>query len=81
MCKVNYTDNNGRIFQANELLPCPFCGGDPVMLFIGNSHTKSRKVEIKCKNCHVKRIDATIMHTHDWIAYCAINNWNQRTNK
>lgn len=56
---------------------CPFCGGDPVMSHIGNEWTKSRKIEIKCKGCRVKRIDAAISHGFDWLEEVSIKNWNQ----
>ena len=50
-----------------DLKPCPFCGGEAVKIFIGNEYTKKRSVEIKCKKCRVKRVNAAIYHDHDWL--------------
>ncbi len=76
-----YIDNNGNEFKHNPLLPCPFCGCSPELLFIGNNYTKSRKVIVKCKMCRVQRTDATLRHDQEWAAKVAINNWNQRIHK
>ena len=65
-------------FMADELLPCPFCGADPELIFIGNGYTKIRKAQIKCPKCRIQRIDATIKHSSEWVAKAAINHWNER---
>ncbi len=64
--------------MADELLPCPFCGNEAELLFIGNSHTKSRKAEIKCKKCYVKIINAGLRHGSEWVAKHSIDDWNKR---
>jgi len=61
-----------------EVLPCPFCGGIPSIAHIGNCRSKSHKIEIKCKSCRVKRIDAAITHGELWLLNVAVENWNQR---
>lgn len=61
-----------------DLLICPFCGGKPIVKHIGNNFTKSRKVEIKCPDCRIKRVDAALNHDFDWLEKVAIEGWNQR---
>ena len=73
-----YYPNSDDKFTAGELLPCPFCGGEAKLTFIGNDHTKTRKVIIKCTKCFVKRTDATIKNNHEWCAKTSINKWNTR---
>jgi Lar family restriction alleviation protein len=79
MKETKYIDNGGNVFMDNVLLPCPFCGGKPEILFIGNNHTRSRKVTIKCKTCRIKRTDAGLRFDHEWVARNAIKTWNKRT--
>ena len=64
----------------NKLKPCPFCGGEAEKKFIGNNHTKKRSIEIKCKSCRVKRVDAALYQSHEWLDDVATRNWNQRPN-
>lgn len=77
---TEYSDNNGTTFKADEILPCPFCGTDAEIKFIGNSFTTSRKVTIQCRKCNVKMTNATIRHNHEWIAVITIDKWNKRAN-
>jgi len=79
MDKITYYSNGGE-FEADELLPCPFCGSDPKLTFIGNDYTKSRKVEIKCKNinCRIKTTTAGIRADHEQVALWSIEIWNKR---
>ena len=72
-----YLSNSGE-FEAEELKPCPFCGGEADLSFIGNDYTKSRKVTIKCKGCRAKRTDAALRYSHEWVARVAIDYWNKR---
>lgn len=80
MQKVEYSDNNGNVFLADVMLPCPFCGCEPKITFIGNKATKSRKVTIKCtgSHCRVERTDATLRHDAEWCAKTCIESWNTR---
>jgi len=80
MKQKEYFPNSGDGFMADELLPCPFCGSDAKLLFIGNDYTKSRKVTVKCTkvDCRVQRTDAALAHNHEWVARVAIDGWNSR---
>jgi len=71
-------DNGGNLIELDELLPCPFCGGEPEIIFIGNNQTKSRSVKIKCPDCRIERTDAGIRFNHQRIAEIAVKNWNRR---
>ena len=77
MKQIEYSTNSGK-FIAGELLPCPFCGGEPKFHTIGNDYTKTRKAVIKCKNCMVKRTTAAITHDLEWCSRRAIEAWNKR---
>ena len=61
-----------------DFLPCPFCGNNPVVRFIGNDSTTRRAIEVKCGSCGATRIDAAIMHGFDWLEDIAVKNWNKR---
>ena len=65
-------------FEELKLLDCPFCGGKPEKIFIGNDHTKTRSIEIKCKACRVKRVDKALTHDHKWLDEVGTKAWNQR---
>jgi hypothetical protein len=65
--------------NMSELKPCPCCGSENIEVkYIGNSHTKSRKVEIKCKSCRLTRADGAIYHDHEWCYETAKRFWNTR---
>ena len=70
-------DNDGKKHTVS-LLPFPFCGTEPSMHTVGNRHTKSRKVVIKCPGCRIQRTDAAIRNNFDWLFEVAAKNWNQR---
>ena len=61
-----------------ELKVCPFCGGIPMLIMIGNNHTKSKKVTIKCEKCRVERTNAAIYNDFDWLKELSIKHWNMR---
>ena len=67
--------------SAVELLPCPFCGGEPTFIKIGNVHTKMA-VTVRCPKCRVERTDATPKafnnSDHGWLLATAGKNWNKR---
>jgi len=73
-----YVDNNGNVFIADVMLPCPFCGGEPKINFIGNDYTKNRKVEIKCTKCRATILNAGLRYSQEQIARISINAWNKR---
>lgn len=60
------------------LLPCPFCGGEPALHDIGNSHTKSRSTAIWCTGCHFTKKVGAIVQSLDWTRAKAIEAWNTR---
>ena len=60
------------------LLPCPFCGSDPIVSHIGNNHTKKRSIEIKCPCCRIHRKDSTLRFGFMWLELSAAKNWNRR---
>ncbi len=60
------------------LLSCPFCGGEPKKTFIGNDHTRSRKVEIKCTKCFTKQVTATLRYGFEQCEEWANEKWNAR---
>lgn len=57
---------------------CPFCGGKPSLMHIGNERTKKRAVEIKCTQCRVQRRDSTLTHSFAWLEDVVSRYWNQR---
>lgn len=64
----------------SDLKPCPFCGSEDIEIkYIGNAHTKTRKVQLKCKSCRVTRTDGAIYHDHEWCYETAAKQWNTRT--
>lgn len=78
--KAHYFDNDGNVFIYNTLLLCPFCGGKPKILFIGNSYTKSREVKINCSNpfCRCSITSKGRLHNHEKVAITSIDAWNLR---
>lgn len=77
MEKITYYTNSGE-FEAEKLLPCPFCGGEPEFRTIGNEATKNRKAEIECTKCHVRRTTGAIRNNLEWCGRKAIELWNAR---
>ncbi len=77
MKQIIYSTNSGE-FEADKLLPCPFCGGEPEFITIGNDYTKKRSAEIKCTKCFVKRTTAALRFDLEWCGRKAIEAWNKR---
>ena len=61
-----------------DLLPCPFCGAEPVMQRKGNEHTATRSITIRCPNCRVERKDSARIYTFSWLESIAKQKWNER---
>jgi transcription elongation factor Elf1 len=77
--KKEYTDHNGNIFSLDKLLPCPFCGSDVDIEFVGNSRSKKgRKAIIKCPDCRATMTNTTIRYSIEWVAKISVEYWNKR---
>ncbi len=61
-----------------KLKSCPFCGGEAELQEIGNNHTKSRSVIIKCKSCRVQIKNSALKKGMDWLIDTSIKSWNTR---
>ena len=75
---VQYKPHGEPEFIADALKPCPFCGTYPILTFMGNVSTKSRKVEIKCPSCRASMLNAGIRSSAERLARMTIINWNNR---
>jgi Restriction alleviation protein Lar len=64
--------------EESKLLPCPFCGGIPNIIRIGNEHTKKRSVEVKCPICYTIQKTGAIRFSLDWCENVAVEKWNKR---
>ena len=64
--------------ENNELKLCPFCGGEPKKIFIGNAYTKKRSVTIKCTKCFTEQRTGAIHQDHEWCDMKATEKWNKR---
>jgi hypothetical protein len=84
MTKDNLTTNasdeaeSPAFLVGAVMLSCPFCGGEAKKTFIGNNHTKSRKIEVKCTKCFTKQVTATIKYGFDKCEEWANEKWNSR---
>ena len=60
------------------LLLCPFCGGEPELLHIGNDYRKNKKIKIKCSGCRVEITNAALSHDFIWLETISAEHWNRR---
>jgi len=60
------------------LKKCPFCGGDATTTRIGNDHTKSRKIRVRCTNCGTQQTTGAIHHGFAWLEDEAAKKWDRR---
>ena len=60
------------------LKPCPFCGTTPNWHLIGNDHTPSRTILIKCPKCGVEMKMSGRAFGVQPIATRIIDKWNER---
>lgn len=61
-----------------ELLACPFCGSLPKIFVIGNEHTKSREVKVKCPECRCERTIGAVVNGIRWLLERSVEHWNKR---
>ncbi|RLO48221.1 Lar family restriction alleviation protein [Serratia marcescens] len=67
------------VMPANELKPCPFCGGHAEMQRIGNEYTKKRSIVVKCTGCRIQLTNSAIMHYgFDFLHQKTVEAWNRR---
>lgn len=60
--------------MSEQLLPCPFCGGEAEMTQIGQN-----KIKIKCTGCYVERTQKILRMSIDWLKTKQAEWWNKRT--
>lgn len=61
-----------------NLLPCPFCGNEPKVTFIGNEYSKTRKITISCKKCNAKIVNMAMKNGFTWLEKISVYKWNLR---
>ena len=74
MIKVKSWDKENEF----ELLNCPFCGGEPEIIYRGNDFSNKPEIIIKCTTCRIQRTDASIKNSFIWLEKVSANNWNKR---
>lgn len=57
---------------------CPFCDSRPKVKYIGNDHSKSRKIIIKCSDCRATITNGAIAHGFGWLEDVSQGQWNRR---
>ena len=64
--------------MSNDLKPC-LCGSSAIeSIRIGNDHTKSRSIKIRCRNCRLERTVSSIRKNFEWLENESIKAWNFR---
>lgn len=56
-----------------DLLPCPFCGGEPEI-----KQTGRLKMKIRCKSCLIGIEQKTLRFGIHWLEEKLIEGWNKR---
>lgn len=62
--------------RTDELLPCPFCGGEAFMVECLIKIRPGR--EIKCTCCAVKMTGAVLRLEGEWLENRMVERWNRR---
>jgi len=78
MNQISYKPHATGAFMYEEMLPCPFCNGEPKLTFIGSDYTKRRKVQIRCNGCRITLVNAGINTGSEKLAKWSIDDWNKR---
>lgn len=62
MSDIQNIHTNDGGYKAISLPPCPLCASPLKAHHIGNAHTKTQKLQVKCtaRLCRIERTDATI---------------------
>ena len=70
----NYETSN------DELLPCPFCGGEPIWYLKGNAERIGYKriITIKCPQCRATQETGVLYLSTEAGCEAAVKNWNTR---
>jgi len=56
-----------------DLLPCPFCNGEPII-----EYWCRNGIKIKCKSCCVQFRQKVLTKTVDWLKEVMVEDWNRR---
>lgn len=59
--------------KEREMLPCPFCGGEPEI-----KQTGKNKMTVKCKSCLIGVEQSVLRFSLEWLHAKLIENWNKR---
>jgi len=59
--------------SEDQLLPCPFCGGEPEI-----KRTGKFRLKIRCKKCFMGLEQATLRLGLDWLKNQLFESWNNR---
>lgn len=83
MNKSIYKDNLSNELEFDPMSPCPMCGANPRIWFIGNDYSKQRKVKIKCKNtkCQVSISHRGLYTPSETLLMLVVSAWNRRNKK
>lgn len=59
--------------KSEQILPCPFCGGDPVI-----QRPSQKSCVIKCTTCGVRFIGRFLRIDYEILLSVMIKKWNRR---
>ena len=67
-----------RDINSINILTCPLCASESILIIRGNKYTKKRSAEIECTNCHIKLVVGAIRNSIEWCKEKVIQRWNNR---
>lgn len=73
MSEVRVGSSEVRVTATEGLLPCPFCGGRPIVRYLTTAGIRTHS-RIECTNCHVK----TDYYVHEFGERNVTKVWNRR---
>lgn len=59
--------------KENEMLPCPFCGGEPEI-----KQTGINQMTVKCRGCLIGIEQGVLRFSFEWLREKLIEKWNKR---